>query len=390
LGADIDEFHELVEAGEHDVVARAVPDLAEGDHVAHISLVLGAVILLGEFTAFSQFVVNLEGFVFLWFREIQHCPEPIEEKGVFRVDHECPARVLRGLEDRIESIDVAHGEFAEDEALGFGDDALDLLIDLVFRVMVLRVGRHPGALAEKGAGLRSGGGGDEVIGQMPHRAVPPEIGREGDVPGGGLDDIGVGARSGMLDMNRSDGQVFDADRVAAFEQTNGIVLADINQGREEGGIGVDNRLGLVAHVKGNIFIQEGKMPDVIAVVMGEEYAVDIGFLVGQVGELELGAAVELRGHRNYAEFEVAFEPVGRARLQPFIEIILTEIERFAKIEVDLGAGRLEEEFIAADFPGAPIEGKRSPGRLRSRCGHGSKGQGIIEGEAESNFSRNNG
>ena len=222
--------------------------------------------------------------------------------------------------------------------------------------MVLRVGRHPGALAEKGAGGRSGGGGDEFIGQAAHRAVPPEIAREGDDAGGRLDDVGVGAGGRVLDMDRSDGQVFDADHVAAFEEGDGVVVADINQGREEGGIGVDDGLGPVAHVKGDIFIQEGKMPDVIAVVMGEEYAVDIGFLVGEVGELELGAAVELRDHRNDAEFEVAFEPVGGAGLKPFIEIILAEIEGFAEVEVDLGAGRLEEEFIAADFPGAPIKG----------------------------------
>lgn len=53
LGTDIDELHEFVEAGEHDVVALAVPDLAEGDHVVHISLVLRAIILRGEFAALS-------------------------------------------------------------------------------------------------------------------------------------------------------------------------------------------------------------------------------------------------------------------------------------------------------------------------------------------------
>lgn len=71
LGTDIDELHELIEAGEHDVVARAVPDLAEGDHVAHESLVLGAVILGGEFAALGQSVIDLEGFVLLRVRELQ-------------------------------------------------------------------------------------------------------------------------------------------------------------------------------------------------------------------------------------------------------------------------------------------------------------------------------
>ena len=117
LGTDIDELHELVKAGEHDEVALAGPDLAEGDHVAHKSLFLEAVILLGEFAALSQSEVNLKGLVFLWIREIQHFTELIEKKGVFCVYHERPARLHSGLEDRMEPVDVAHGEFAEDQAL---------------------------------------------------------------------------------------------------------------------------------------------------------------------------------------------------------------------------------------------------------------------------------
>ena len=213
--------------------------------------------------------------------------------------------------------------------------------------------------AEKDAGLGGGRLGDEFIGQALHRAVPPEIARVGDVPGGSVDDVAVGARSGMLDVDRPDGQVFDADRVAAFERVDRVVRADIEEGREERGISVDDRLGPVAQVEGNVFVQEGEMPDVVAVVMGEEDGVDIGLFVGQVGEVELGAAVEPRDLGNDAEFEVAFEAVGGAGLEPFVEVVFAEVERFAEVEVDLGAGGLEEEFVAADFARAAVEGQGS-------------------------------
>ena len=71
LGTDIDELHELVEAGEHDVAARAGADLVEGDHIAHERLVLGAVIGRGEFAALGELVIDLEGFVALRVRELQ-------------------------------------------------------------------------------------------------------------------------------------------------------------------------------------------------------------------------------------------------------------------------------------------------------------------------------
>ena len=75
-----------------------------------------------------------------------------------------PPRVLGGFEDRMELVDVAHGEFGEDEALGSFDDAFDVLIDLIFGIMLFRIGRHRGAFAKQDAGLRSRRFGNEFIG----------------------------------------------------------------------------------------------------------------------------------------------------------------------------------------------------------------------------------
>lgn len=357
LRLDIDELHELVEAGEHDVPAGIGLDLAERDHVVHVFTFEGLIIPRQKFAAFRDLVINLEGFVGPWIGDLHDVPETVEEEGVFRVDHERPACIPCSFPYRMKPVDVAHGEFRKDKPPGFPDDAFDLLIDLLFGIELFRIGSHPGAFAKHDAGFRSGRLGDKFIRQALHGTVPPEIPRVNHRARRRLDDVSVGAGSGMLDMDRQDGQVFQPDDIAAFEEMDVFVLSDIRNRGEKRGVGIEDALGSVSHVERNLLIEKGEMPDMVAVVVGEENAIDVRFLVRKIGELELGAAVELRDLRNDAEFKTAFESVGRPRRQPFVEVILPEVERLPEIEIDLGFGSLQKDLVAADLSCSAEEGQ---------------------------------
>ena len=71
-------------------------------------------------------------------------------------------------------------------------------------------------------------------------------------------------------------RVLDRDAVPALEQLKRVVTADVEERGEERRIGIDNGLGAVAHVNGDVLVEEWQMADVVRVMVRDEDAVYYG------------------------------------------------------------------------------------------------------------------
>ena len=97
----------------------------------------------------------------------------------------------------------------------------------------------------------------------------------------------------MLNMDRPESQIFYRDSLAGVEWAQLLVVSDIHERREEGRVGIDDGVCDPAQVNRDVFIQKSEMADVIAVVMGKEDGIDVRTFVGEIRELEHGAAIQL-------------------------------------------------------------------------------------------------
>src|SRR5256712_4741766 len=228
------------------------------------------------------------------------------------------------------------------------------------------VWRDPCAFRDQDDRLRRSRGGDEFLGQGLLRSVVPEVPGVRDRALARVNEVAVGRRGAVVDVDGLDLEAVHGRALARAERLIGV-RPEPQDRRPRGRVErLEDRPRAFPQVDGDVRIDEPELLRVVVVDMGDEDRREGGRFPGHLGWVEGFGGVEAGDPLHQVQGKVVPEAEPVARLKELDEIFLAEVERRAHVEPNPGIAVLDEDLISTDLAEAAIEREFRQGTPRVR------------------------